>query len=198
MLLYYGKIIIVHKGQFLEDVKNSILLVLSDTHGNMAALTAVLRWAMENRMADHLAFLGDGARDIRQAVARTGFSAPCTAVRGNGDFENLPPSDVLEFAGHRFFLTHGHLYRVHNGYDTLISSAAAMEAEAALFGHTHVPLKKEAGTMLLLNPGSLGRPRSSAGPAFAVVECPPGNGLVVRFWGLRDTPRGVIVVEVDM
>jgi putative phosphoesterase len=180
----------------LEDVKNPVLLVLSDTHGDMAALTAVLAWAMENRMADHLAFLGDGARDLRQAAARTGFSAPCTAVRGNGDFENLPPSDVLEFAGHRFFLTHGHLYRVHNGYDILISSAAATGADAALFGHPHVPLTKETRSLLLLNPGSLGRPRSSAGPTFATVECPPGNGFVVRFWGLRDARRGITVTEV--
>jgi predicted phosphodiesterase len=63
-------------------------------------------------------------------------------VRGNGDAENLPPSDVLDFVGHRFFLTHGHLYRIYAGYDTLITSAAAMGADAALFGHTHVPLKK--------------------------------------------------------
>jgi putative phosphoesterase len=179
-------------------MQNPVLLVLADTHGDVDALITVLGWAMENRMADCMAFLGDGVRDINRAAARTGFSASCTAVRGNGDAENLPSSGILEFADHRFFLTHGHLYRVHNGYDTLISSAKSMGADAALFGHTHVPLKKQAGTMLLLNPGSLGRPRSSAGPTFATIECPPVNGLVVRFWGLRRTPQGNIVAELDV
>jgi putative phosphoesterase len=196
-LLYYGKIIAVHKGRFLGDIQSPVLLVLADTHGDVDALITVLGWAMESRMADRLVFLGDGIRDLNRAAARTGFSAPCTAVRGNGDAENLPSSDILEFADHRFFLTHGHLYRVHGGYDTLITSAASMGADAALFGHTHVPLKREARSLLLLNPGSLGRPRSSAGPTFAVVECPPGNGLVVRFWGLRDTRRGITVTELD-
>jgi putative phosphoesterase len=178
-------------------MRNPTLLVIADTHGSADSLAEVLRWA-EARHLDSLAFLGDGAADLPLAEARSGFSAPRKAVRGNGDFDTkLPAAALLEFAGHAFYLTHGHYHRVGDGYASLIAAAAASGADAVLFGHTHVPFWEEAGGMLLLNPGSLGRPRTRVGPTFATIECPPNEWFKIRFWGLADGPFGKAIRELE-
>ncbi len=47
------------------------------------------------------------------------------------------------------------------------------------FGHTHLPFWEVMQGVLLLNPGSLSRPRGSFGPSFAVLEAPPlGMGAI--------------------
>ena len=49
------------------------------------------------------------------------------------------------------------MYGVKYDLDTLAEAAAARGAEVALFGHTHIPLEEQRGTVLLFNPGSCGR-----------------------------------------
>ncbi|MDR2028229.1 MAG: metallophosphoesterase [Treponema sp.] len=180
-------------------MKNPSLLVVSDTHGHKGSLIAVLRWAQRYRQADALVFLGDGAGDLSQALAQTGFAAPWKAVKGNGDYDApFPPFDTLDFAGRRFFLTHGHLHSLLEGFDFLAASAKSHGAGAALFGHTHIPFWEEYGGLLLLNPGSLGRPRSSHGPSFAVIECPENEWFKIHYWSLREGPLGKTIREMDL
>jgi putative phosphoesterase len=180
-------------------MKNPSLLVISDTHGHTESLIAVLRWAQRRRQADALVFLGDGAGALSQALAQTGFAAPWKAVKGNGDYDApFPPFDVLDFAGRRFFLTHGHLYSLLGGFDALAAAAESQGAGAALFGHTHIPFWDESGGLLLLNPGSLGRPRSSRGPSFATIECPGNEWFRVHHWGLSEGPLGKTIREMEL
>jgi putative phosphoesterase len=159
------------------------LLVLSDTHGNIPALEAVLDWAFGKGGAgtiDTAVFLGDGLQDLHYVTRR--FSAEWIKVKGNNDYApSVPEAAVFDFCGHRFFLCHGHRYNLYNGYNTLAAAARNAEAEAALFGHTHVPHLETAGGLLLINPGSIGRPRSSIGATFAVIGCAPGKPLDVQF-----------------
>jgi putative phosphoesterase len=171
------------------------LLVLSDTHGDIRCLKAVLGWAKdmaEGGAIGAAVFLGDGVVDLRPAAIEAEFFCEWKLVRGNNDFEfSIPDSAVLDFGGRRFFLCHGHRYALHNGYYALITAARTAEAGAALFGHTHVPCCKSSGGILLINPGSIGRPRSRAGASFAVIECPPeGEPLKTEFWGIG--PQGKI------
>jgi putative phosphoesterase len=159
------------------------LLVLSDSHGNLPALEAALSWAKTRVEAAF--FLGDGADDLAPASAAAGFEPGWKKVRGNGDGDfTIPAAETADIGGRRFFLTHGHQYALHNGFTALVSAARNLAAEAALFGHTHVPFFYETGGILLLNPGSVGRPRSRIGATFALIECPPGKPLAVRFWGI--------------
>ena len=166
------------------------LLVLSDTHGNSPFLEAVLRWARDDTF-DAAVFLGDGIEDLRRATALTGFAGEWKMVRGNNDYmPSIPEADIVDCGGHRFFLCHGHRYTLYNGNDRLIAAARNMEADAALFGHTHVPSLENAPGLVLVNPGSIGRPRSDIGSTFAVINCPPGKPLDVRFWQI-DPPGKV-------
>ena len=159
------------------------LLVISDTHGHVHALTTVFKWAKDGRQIKAAVFLGDGIPDLASAETASGFSCEWKMVRGNNDHEySIPLSDIFDFGGHRFFLSHGHRGALYSGYHTLAAAAGNLEAEAALFGHTHVPCLESSGGILLINPGSVGRPRSEAGSTFAVIGCEAGEPLTVEFW----------------
>ena len=161
------------------------LLVLSDTHGNIPPLEAVLKWAKGNYTIDTAVFLGDGIQDLRTSSAD---SASCEwrIVRGNNDFEfSVPECACLDWCGYRFFLCHGHRYVLYRDYETLAAAARNMNADAALFGHTHVPSIDNARGLLLINPGSIGRPRGRIGASFAIIEHTPGMSFNVRFWGIN-------------
>jgi putative phosphoesterase len=166
---------------------SSKLLALSDIHGNMPAIVAVLRWAAgELASSDMAVFLGDGLRELAFARQRTGgLTCEWKKVRGNNDEEpTAPESDVFDFGGHRFYLCHGHRHALYSGFDKLAASALKAGADAALFGHIHVPCLKTVNGLLLVSPGGIGRARSDAGETFAVIECMPEKPLAVHFWGI--------------
>lgn len=163
------------------------LLVFSDSHGGVAALKAVFSWAV-----DHLppkdticgaAFCGDGIDDLQPAADATGFYCDWKLVRGNNDYNySMPDSTVFEFADYRFFMCHGHKYNIYTGYRTLVAAAKSNEAHAVLFGHAHIPIKKTESGILIINPGSVDRPRNSKGASFAVINC--ADQLEVEFFGV--------------
>jgi len=162
------------------------LLVLSDIHGNMPAIIAVLKWAAgEFTGSDMAVFLGDGLRELSVAQRQAGLSCEWKKVRGNNDDSPaVPELDVFDFGGHRFYLCHGHRHALYNGFDKLAVGARKTGADAVLFGHIHSPWLEDTDGLLLVCPGSIGRARSSAGETFAVIECMPGKPLAVHFWGI--------------
>jgi len=173
---------------------SSSVLVISDSHGNIATLTTALKWAYDANL-DAAVFLGDGYEDLNLASARAGFALPWHAVRGNGDFSFSVPDDMaLEISARKIFLAHGNRHNVREGHKTISAAARNAGAEAALFGHTHVPYCATVNGMFLLNPGSIGRPRSDAGHTFAVLECPDSGPLAARFFKLASR-GGEKVVE---
>jgi putative phosphoesterase len=165
------------------------LLLLSDTHGSITALKAVLDWA-KNRTPPNdsiccAAFLGDGISDLRPAADAAGFFCEWKIVGGNNDYSfSMPEAAVFDLGDHRFFMCHGHRFGLYGGYHTLIAVAKNAGADAAFFGHSHVPYIKNTDGILLINPGSIGRPRSKTGATFAVVECTDGEPLKAEFWGI--------------
>ncbi|MCL2244037.1 MAG: YfcE family phosphodiesterase [Treponema sp.] len=165
------------------------LLLLSDTHGNITALKTVLRWANDhvppNDTICSAAFLGDGISDLRPASDAAGFSCNWALTGGNNDYGYQSEAGVFDFGENRFFMCHGHRHSLYGGYHTLIASARNNGANAALFGHSHVPLLKYADGIFLINPGSVGNPRSKIGASFAVIECAAGKPLQVEFWGIN-------------
>lgn len=161
------------------------LLVVSDTHGKAARLSEVVRRADPAAVL----FLGDGVRDLLDLPD----ALPVRAVRGNCDIfaPDVPETRVEVFAGYRLFLTHGHRYGVKYSEESAVAAAAAANADALLYGHTHRPLERTlpAGTavggvtlskpLLVLNPGSLGEPRDGK-PSFATLTVTPA-GLLAGF-----------------
>ena len=83
--------------------------------------------------------------------------APTEAVAGNTDSpgvaETLGFELLLELAGFRVGLTHGHLGRGKSTPERAYNTFSG-KADVIVFGHSHQPLRREKNGVLLLNPGS--------------------------------------------
>lgn len=128
------------------------ILVLSDSHG---AVDNMLR-AVELVQPRHILHLGDCLRDAQSLHDRFP-DIPMDTVPGNCDWGSLDaPERLLELAGVRILMLHGHTRSVKSS--PLAAQYAAREYGAAvlLFGHTHCPLADYDGTLYTLNPGAAG------------------------------------------
>ena len=146
------------------------LLVLSDSHGGRAAIERVL--LKENANIDALVFLGDGLRDLEQAL--TPYPRlRAYSVAGNCDYGALEPMDGLAaFDQTIMFYTHGHMYGVSFELETIKEEARARKADIVMFGHTHKPhLEYCEDGLVVLNPGSLSYPRQDGRkPSYMLME----------------------------
>ena len=143
------------------------LLIVSDTHGDLRAL----RRAVEKEQdAAAVIFLGDGLRDA-ETLQDERPALRLYTVRGNCDLGLSAPAGALApFGGALFFYTHGHLYSVKSGLTELAEAAAAREAQAALFGHTHRQTLEERNGVILFNPGALSTHQGEGHYGIATVQ----------------------------
>ena len=147
--------------------------VFSDTHGD---ISHARQFFDSLAPLDCIFHLGDYAAD-GQKLAKL-FACPVYAVRGNCDFRSDEPSErVVDLGGKRFLLLHGHQYYY---TDALFYRGEEAHADMVLYGHTHMPDLSADGPRLLLNPGSLSRPRGGSAESCALVLL-SGDDLNVRF-----------------
>ena len=143
------------------------ILVFSDCHGFPQYIRRAL---IDHPDAEAAVFLGDGAVDAEAVFRAFPHLARCI-LPGNCDsslslFAHgliLPEEAVLDFGGKRFFCLHGHTRGAKSGYGRMVLRASEVEADAILFGHTHLPIceyTEDPGNLtrriLLFNPGSVG------------------------------------------
>ena len=125
------------------------LIVTSDCHGSLDHLLRI--WS--GHPADRYVFCGDGWQDAENAADLLGL--PLLSVMGNCDRGCRGETElVLELAGVRAMITHGHGYGVKESLGPLLRRAQALEAGLVLFGHTHRPLLCREEGVLLCNHGS--------------------------------------------
>lgn len=157
--------------------------VLSDTHGDLSRMFAAADYIRALK-PDALIHLGDFCADA-EAMAKE-LRLELHAVAGNCDAGRTthPVVDVLEAEGARILLCHGHNYDVGETPQRLIWAAQERECTAALFGHTHRQFLEKEDGVLLMNPGSLCRPRGTeAGLGLLTVEKGVVRGLLLPFSG---------------
>lgn len=160
------------------------ILFLSDIHGSLPALDAVLAY-YDAHHYDLLVLLGDilnyGPRNglcqglDPQAIAErlNARAANIVAVRGNCDSEvdqmllDFPIQSTYALLienGLRFFITHGHVYNEKN-------LPKAPSCDVFIYGHTHLqtlkPANAKAATPIILNTGSPTFPKGGNPPTFA-------------------------------
>ena len=129
------------------------ITVVSDTHGNMAAIQKLFPIFAESDMIIHF---GDSSSD-GQAIRRE-FPDKTYLLNGNCDFSKLGEDElVLKVEGVKIFACHGDRYGVKSGYDRIAYKAEQEGCKVALFGHTHAPIEKTTGEITLFNPGTLRR-----------------------------------------
>lgn len=152
------------------------VLVVSDSHGAEQSL----RWVMTHEKADALVYLGDGLRDLEDAMDVRPRELRIYRVRGNCDFAygDDPLQGLCGFGGVLFFYTHGHTYGVKTGLYQLMEAAESRMADVALYGHTHIQRLDigENGQPTLFNPGSLGFDGQ-----YGVIECEDGEFTIHEY-----------------
>lgn len=142
------------------------IAVFSDTHGSIENL----RFFTDRLgQVDSVFHLGDCVEDVPMLAAR--LNSGYVSVRGNCDpWAPQPLEEIIEWDGHRILLLHGH---THMGRLALYYKAKAENCSVVCFGHTHVASIELYDGVLLLNPGSLSRPRDRKGPSCAVLTVTP-------------------------
>ena len=147
--------------------------IVSDSHGNTSVFETMLS-VPGAREAELWLHAGDFAPDADDLEILSGRRV--ARVLGNCDLfvDGVYDETVVEVAGHRIFLTHGHLFNVR--FDTMMLAEAARTAGAdiAVYGHTHIALE-EHGDVTVLNPGSIARPRDDQRGSFMLVELNAGE-----------------------
>lgn len=134
------------------------IIVISDSHGRNKE---VIDYLAKYEDPDMIFYLGDYIEDGEEI--RNSLSIETIMVRGNGDFFSAYKDDELvEIEGINIFLTHGHIYNVNLGLDNLIYRAQELDADIALFGHTHIPINIRENGIYIMNPGSPSFPRGGA------------------------------------
>ena len=130
------------------------LAVISDTHLPRGARALPERCVGLIRGADLLLHAGDvSTADVLAEIERIG--PPVVAVQGNIDSaelrERLPVERVVEAGGARIAMLHdagprrGRLERMRSRFP---------DADAVVFGHSHMPLHEERDGFQIFNPGS--------------------------------------------
>ena len=148
-------------------------VVLSDSHGDIHACEKAIDSMSK---VDLIIHLGDIARDVRH-ISLKYPEIRLASVVGNNDvcFSTDELEKVIEFDGRKIFICHGHTLGVHHETERLESVALKKGCSVALFGHTHCAVDKKSGSgILVLNPGSVSRPRSGSA-SFAVLETDGGK-----------------------
>ena len=147
------------------------ILVLSDSHSGLRFMYRCVD-AVE---PDVILHLGDYYQDA-EALAEDYPEIRLYQVPGNCDRYRCPP-DALEIltpviGGVRLYMTHGHRHHVKMDTGRLLGAARDAGAQAALYGHTHVPnCYQDTDGLWVLNPGSCGYFGGSAG----VIEIQDGK-----------------------
>jgi uncharacterized protein len=138
--------------------------VVSDSHGNLFMLDRALSMMKD---ADMFIHLGDHCFDMDKIAEK--YNKPYETVTGNNECVSSPEYEkTLVLGGKRIFITHGHNHSVYYGVDRLYYKGLEEDADIVLFGHTHIQSLNREGNIIILNPGSVSRPRDSM-PGCAVI-----------------------------
>ena len=150
------------------------ILVVSDSHGFDTHLMSVI-----DRVKPIDLFIHCGDYGSFDEYAESFTECPVEIVCGNCDYCSPYPGETLVTAGtHKLFVTHGHAYGVKSGLSRLAERATALNADVAIYGHTHMPEKREINGITILNPGSISLPRQAGRlPSFAIIEVDEKNIL---------------------
>ena len=93
-------------------------------------------------------------------------------VKGNCDYGNeLQGARLIEIGEHKAFITHGNRYGGELGIPTMKDIAKENGADIVMFGHSHKPVIDTKSDIVVLNPGSISRPRQDGfRPTYLVMN----------------------------
>jgi len=139
------------------------VVVMSDIHGDEKRFARIV--AKHKEDADYIISLGDSELKQKRLLEHD-----VLAIKGNYPFDaGFTREHVMEIAGRRLLLTHGHRYRVKTGYESLYHRMLDIPVDIALHGHTHNKSFKRIREKFVLNPGAVGDLRNE-GSTYMVMR----------------------------
>ena len=148
------------------------VIVVSDSHGDFRCLHKIV---LLHQDADLFIHLGDGESDLQRLFGSEPWAEQkFHCLKGNCDFQNvltLYRTETIDLPyGHRIFAAHGDQFQVKFGSARIAYEARQNQADIVLYGHTHVSECRYEDGMYIINPGSLGYPRDSSKPSYALLD----------------------------
>ena len=162
------------------------ILVFSDSHGCTDTMIAIAH-KLEKDIS-HILHLGDNTEDCG-LLRRTFPAHTVCGVAGNCDFVTEDEmSAIIELSGKRIFMTHGHRYSVKHAPYRLLCAAKEREADITLYGHTHIAAITTEDGVLLMNPGSIARPRGYDHISYGIIDIADDGAISAS---VVETHRGI-------
>lgn len=154
-------------------------LLISDSHGQNEEMIAVVEHFSDVDAIFHMGDIGS-AESLIESKAR----CLTYVVRGNCDRDyDIPETRLIDFAGKKILMTHGHRYVDYGGIDSLVYFGEENEADVVLFGHIHRPVLVESGALIICNPGSISRPRQYDGfKTFAILTVDDDGEISIQHY----------------
>ena len=146
-------------------------LVISDTHRNtMRARRLIEHYQCEINGVWHLGDLSSDMASLSAAYYPRYPHLAFAGINGNCDYDpTVPEERLFRIEDCKVFMTHGHRYMIRYSTDFLAEAAREKGANIVLYGHSHIPLLKEEGGLMILNPGSLSEPRGGSPYSYAIL-----------------------------
>ena len=153
------------------------ILVISDSHGKNDDVKQVIEQVGDVDMMIHLGDVERGDDYIR-SIARCP-NEQVHLISGNNDYNlTLPFQEIIDIAGRKTLLTHGHRFYVNSGTGYLEEYAQENGIDIVMYGHTHVPFLSVGENVTILNPGSLSYPRQNGRKqTFLIMEVDSNNEI---------------------
>jgi putative phosphoesterase len=145
----------------LESVRATASVVVQGNHDHAVGHCDDSRWS-------------PGFREVAEATRR--FTSSQLSGPQKAWLRNLPVKVQVEREGVRFYLTHAtpsdpHYGRIAPNSHDWVAELQRLDADVLLVGHSHVPFIRRIGGKLIINPGSVGQPRSGdARASYAVWD----------------------------
>lgn len=159
---YYDQMAIFHCLKAIPD--------LISLKGNHDALFLDMYYGDEDARKDYLKQYGKSMEKLLEADC-----AELASWLGS-----LPDSVSWDESGGVCFY-HGSPWAPRDGYvypDAPLKIFESLVASVFVLGNTHYPMHRRTREKIIINPGSLGQPRHSGWPSYAVVDLPSGNVLL--------------------
>jgi uncharacterized protein len=151
------------------------LAIISDTHLPRGGRALPAACVEHLRAADALLHAGD-LIELSVLEELQALGPPVHAVRGNVDSAavqaQLPLTRIVDAGGARIAMLHdagpatGRLERLRRRFP---------QAQAAVFGHSHIPLRETAGGFTIFNPGSPTERRRSPQHTMGIATADHGH-----------------------
>ncbi|MCD7847872.1 MAG: YfcE family phosphodiesterase [Oscillospiraceae bacterium] len=158
------------------------IIAFSDSHGLHARVEDLINRTKDT--TDIYLFAGDVLKDVRN-IPEMFPDVKLVTVPGNCDYTSGDlPIQVVEAAGKKIILTHGHLHHVKYGLESLQELAYQNRADVVVYGHTHCRACDYINGIYYVNPGSLALPKDGLPPSYATIDIFPNE-------------KGILVATVD-